>query len=685
MPFFKALSKYIEKAALAVFSLFCLCLLTDAIPAAFAADGKPVAPAASPVSGPSAATPPAASTTAAPDIFPDTWVATDDLGRKTPTAADCPLKSDKPRTVGIFYVTWHTQCLHDGKPYGSDVTKVLEKAPEAAKDFDHPAWPNNSYHWGEPEYGYFLSRDEYVIRHDMSMLADAGVDVIILDVTNAVHYWDEWNVIFKVMTRMKEEGNAVPKFCFWAFNGNVIDVVQKLYDEYYKLPKYQDLWFYWDGKPLLLYNANPSVDANHSSGGMKVADYSPEVKEFFTLRNMWWGYYEWAGERFVGTEDNWSFGLDLGDSRVAAFTPEELTSKHRGRLEEYAVTPAQHAISMIGKSWRKEGGEPELDERDMPRKAFVPFLGEEKETPSQYGIYFQDRWDEALSVDPDFVYLNDWNEWTAGKYRNGRNPAGVKERDYTFMRRPGNSLYFVDQYNAEFNRTIAPMKGGWTDNYYMQMVENIRRYKGVREIPVNKGFRRIRIDGKFSDWDKVSVEYLDTRGDVVHRDFDGYGDNHYVDTLGRNDIVRCKVASDRRYVYFYVETASELTPASLSPATEPSTIPFTSAGLDLPQTGSTVPESDWMILCVDTDCDPSTGWCGYDLVIPAGSYECKSVSGNKMELRIPRTAFRSGSRGLSFDFKWVDNPSKLDNIIDLSTAGDTAPNRRFNYRAIIER
>lgn len=144
MPPFKALSKYIEKAALAVFSLFCLCLLT----AALAADGKPVAPAASPVSGPSAATAPAASPVSgpsaatAPDIYPDTWVATDDLGRKTPTAADCPLKSDKPRTVGIFYVTWHTQGLHDDKPYGSDVTKVLEKAPEAAKDFDHPAWPN---------------------------------------------------------------------------------------------------------------------------------------------------------------------------------------------------------------------------------------------------------------------------------------------------------------------------------------------------------------------------------------------------------------------------------------------------------------------------------------------------------------------------------------------------------------
>ena len=49
-----------------------------------------------------------------------------------------------------------------------------------------------------------------------------------------------------------------------------------------------------------------------------------------------------------------------------------------------------------------------------------------------------------------------------------------------------NPFYFVDQYNAEFNRTIAPMKGGWTDNYYMQMAENIRRYKGARPIPVNR-------------------------------------------------------------------------------------------------------------------------------------------------------------------------------------------------------
>ena len=63
------------------------------------------------------------------------------------------------------------------------------------------------------------------------MLADAGVDVLMMDVTNAVRYWDEWEAIFSVMEKMKAEGNQVPQFCFWAFNGPVITVVQDLYDK----------------------------------------------------------------------------------------------------------------------------------------------------------------------------------------------------------------------------------------------------------------------------------------------------------------------------------------------------------------------------------------------------------------------------------------------------------------------
>ena len=602
-------------------------------------------------------------------------MATDALGRTMPTAGECPLKDDgKPRTVGIFYITWHTQGLHNGLEYRADVSKVLQADPEARREWDNSQWTGPSYHWGEPEYGYFLSKDKYVIRHDISMLADAGVDVLIMDVTNAVLYWDEWEVLFSTMQEMKAEGNKVPSFCFWAFNGNVITVVKKLYEEFYKTPKYQDLWFHWDGKPLLLYNGTPSVDANPNGGEKNLSDYPQEIKDFFTLRTMWWGYWKWAGERFVGTEDKWSFGYDLGTSEVAALSPEELCSRHNGRMEEMAVTAAQHPMSIIGKSWSRKGGEPVLDERDMPTKTLIPYLGEEKENPTQYGIYFQERWDEALQVDPEFIYLNDWNEWTAGRYRQGKDPSGQADLHVDFLGRKDNPFYFVDQYNAEFNRTIAPMKGGWTDSYYMQMAQNIRRYKGVPPMPVFNGISEITLDGNLGDWQHVRP-YADTRGDVIHRDHDGYGDLHYTDSTGRNDIIATRVAVGKRDLYFSAETASSLTP------------------YDDPR---------WMLLLIDSDQDAATGWHGFDYIVnlkvvserlttlqrfnnETRQWELAAeipyaTKGNVLEVSIPRKLLGKGRNHIALDFKWTDNPSSLDDIISLCTSGDTAPNRRFAYR-----
>ncbi|MBR5877144.1 MAG: hypothetical protein IKZ11_01105, partial [Alistipes sp.] len=161
------------------------------------------------------------------DLYPDTWVATDAIGRTMPTHEETgDKKNDKRRVVGMFYITWHTQDLHNQPtPYTGDITQILQKDPNARKDFKHPAWKNVWYHYAEPEMGYFLSQDEWVVRKDLSMLVDAGVDVMILDVTNAVRYWDEWKVLFETMQKMKAEGNIVPKFCFWAFNGAVITVV----------------------------------------------------------------------------------------------------------------------------------------------------------------------------------------------------------------------------------------------------------------------------------------------------------------------------------------------------------------------------------------------------------------------------------------------------------------------------
>ena len=608
------------------------------------------------------------------DLSQDTWVATDALGRTMPGIESVgPVKTDQRRVVGIFYITWHTQNLATlPAPYDADVTKVLQADPNARLQADNPNWKYGSYHWGEPEMGYFLSQDEWVIRKDMSMLSDAGVDVLVLDVTNAVRYWDEWEVLFSTMTKMREEGNSTPQFCFWAFNGEVITVVQQLYERIYKENKYPDLWFYWDGKPLLLYNSDPRHDANGGCPAYKdgTHDYSDEVKDFFTLRNMWWGYYEWAGKRFIGTEDNWSFGYSMADERIKSMTPEELLSKHNGKVEEAAVTPAQHPVTMtdvpmgVGKSWSRRDGEPKLNEYDLPDSAYVPWLGRKVSDPEGYGIYFQERWEDALAANPQFLYLNDWNEWTAGKY-NGE--VGWLGRKNPFM--------FVDQYNSEFNRTIQPMKGGYTDNYYMQMAQNIRRYKGVRPIPVNRHIHKMSVDGSFGDWDQVEVVYRDTRGDVFHRDAKGYGGLHYRDSSGRNDIVACKVAVGKNDIFFYAETAEALTASS---------------------------DPDWMLLLIDADGDSSTGWYGYDILLnkditsdgignvlryvdgkwtKAGEYRF-AVDGNKLELSVPKSLLGGSGKTATFDFKWADNTGELVDPISLCLKGDTAPNRRFNYRFI---
>ena len=131
---------------------------------------------------------------------------------------------------------------------------------------------------------------------------------------------------------------------------------------------------------------------------------------------------------------------------------------------------------------------------------------------------------------------------------------------------------------------------------------------------------------------------------------------------------------DKKNVYFYVRTDSAITPDT---------------------------DSNWMLLFINTDSDQQTGWYGYDLMIDNKQASSKgktavmcykngiwtkvtevpyAVTGNQMELSVPVSLLNASKKIGQFDFKWADNPKALDTIIDLCTDGDTAPNRRFNYR-----
>ena len=110
--------------------------------------------------------------------------AKDHLGRALPTYEEVG-DAKKDKIVGLFYYLWHGYHGTQG-PY--DVTKILEKQPDAMYHPESPVWPSPEHtpmlHWGEPLFGYYLSCDPWVLRRHVQMFIDAGIDVLFFDVTN---------------------------------------------------------------------------------------------------------------------------------------------------------------------------------------------------------------------------------------------------------------------------------------------------------------------------------------------------------------------------------------------------------------------------------------------------------------------------------------------------------------------
>ena len=120
---------------------------------------------------------------------------------------------------------------------------------------------------------------------------------------------------------------------------------------------------------------------------------------------------------------------------------------------------------------------------------------------------------------------------------------------------------------------------------------------------------------------------------------------------------------DRKSVSFYAETREQLTPHT---------------------------DKNWMLLLIDSDRNPSTGWFGYDLLINQRVVDARTTtvmrwdggkwveaatvpyrySGKRLELAIPRSVLGLESDGFTFDFKWADNPQDLKDPISLCTDGD---------------
>lgn len=188
------------------------------------------------------------------DVKSDTWVATDALGRSLPAHADVgPPRPNK--FVGIFYFLWLGEHGQEG-PF--DITKILQRDPDAINQPQNPLWGPvyAPHHWGEPAFGYYLSNDEWVLRRHAQMLSDAGVDVVIFDVTNQFTYPRSYGALCRVWSQIRREGGRTPQIAFLTPFWEPARVVRTLYDDFYKPGLYADLWFRWRGKPLIMADPN---------------------------------------------------------------------------------------------------------------------------------------------------------------------------------------------------------------------------------------------------------------------------------------------------------------------------------------------------------------------------------------------------------------------------------------------
>ena len=717
------------------------------------------------------------------DTFSDTWTATDGLGRTLPSAVEVgPPRANK--TLGMFYFLTFA---HGGSgPF--DNTQILKAHPEAMQNIKHPAWgPLNSEHyWGEPLFGYYASDDEWVLRKHAHMLANAGVDVVVFDNSNAVTYDKARRTLCKVWEEIRRQGGKTPQIAFLCPFGNSGGMgsrtLAELYDTLYAPGLYADLWYRWNGKPLIL--AYPSYAAEElaqaaqrqpselspgetlgqtfivsraisavggsfptyatAGAGMTLSLFADGPDGKLLLRRRfdrvtdnatlllesvpalppgkyylemslpkghigWWGRTGGAGNGALQSHEAASGDRSLivrytGEAEAQAFLPDlkqvtpEAAAERARKIAAFftfrtPIAPYDNTHPPLG-GWAWLQNYPQSVQRSptgeseqitvgvaqnynatthLAPMSFPGAFGRSYHKGSRdthkdavrQGYNFAEQWERARQVDPPFVFVTGWNEWTAGFYAEW---AGYKAPP----------PIFVDEFDEEFSRDIEPMRGGHGDDYYYQLAANVRRYKGARALSAVTP-KSIRMNGSFEDWKEVGPEFRDAVGDAAHRSAPGAGQaGPYVNTTGRNDIVAAKVSFDAQFVYFYVRTRDKLTSHT---------------------------DPDWMRLYIDADADPRTGWLGYDFVVnrkvgerttslernvggkmqwTLDSNVTYAVRGNELEIAIPRTALGIRQLPATIDFKWADHCFERGDWTDFTLNGDAAPDDRFNYRAVLK-
>ncbi len=580
-----------------------------------------------------------------------TWTATDAIDRTIADNAKAGAPKEN-RYVGLFYFLC---CVGAGGVVSDNTRDYLEYGADGIKKrIEERA---GEAYWAEPYFGYYINTDTWVYRKHAYMLEAAGVDFIFLDVSNGEVFIPGHMALFDTWLQMRNEGIDTPQIVF--FNGDTTAFMEsnmrKLFSTVYSdenWDTYKELFFEWDGKPLLFGNMSGV------SSTMKTL-----INEKFTVRGCWaWqdqdNYWCWLQE-YVAQGDrvrmeNGSWGRD-----------------QNGKIEALSVAMGHHPVMNKGRSFVN---------RKQPNNGLGDFEFSSIEQAGK-GLGFENQFKAVQSLveanvsaeDPFCMMITGWNEWIAGGFTN--------EKPVTL----GNTtclVQYVDQFNPEFSRDGEPMRNndgyGFGDNYYYQMVDYIRQFKGIAQTPVADHQGSVNIYD-LSTWEDIELSYMDPLYDTEHRNTRSY-DNHnrYINHTGRNDLASAKVSQDQNALYFLVTAAHDI----------------------IIDDGES-----WMNLYINIDGDASTGWEGFDYVLNRdrdsfvvtvetfkdNSYETEVVggayyylNGDSMAIRVSKDILGVSGQVEKMVFKWADNSVTNGDAMGFMDLGDTAPDNRFGFLYLCE-
>ncbi len=570
----------------------------------------------------------------------------DDLGRPLYSSEEVGSYEAGKKYIGLFYFLWQGEHGDNGI---FDLQKIIDSVGvEAAGSTACGKYgPIGAMHFfAEPLYGYYYASDAWVLRKHAELLTNANIDFLYFDVTNGYPYIKNALALMDILHQLNEEGYDAPQVVFYTHT-SADSTVQQIYNNIYKAEKYPDTWFCIDGKPVIVAPENISL-----GGGKSITDVFTVKREQWPNdpainENAWpWMDFEWPQRIFTdktGKPSAVSVSIAQHSGSVQ-FSTSSLYNDYTNRGRSFSTPTTNYSVN-LRKSYESWQADPSL---------------------TMQGLNFQAQFDYAIASEAEFILVTGWNEWVAQ-----RQPNPTTRQD-------DGTIRFVDTSSMEFSRDAEMMRGGYFDNYYMQLIYNVQKAKGSAPVVVQDSRKPINVTGEFDQWEDVLVTYQDPTGDTVDRNATGFGKQMLVNTSGRNDIAGAKVTADTKNVYFYVDTVDTVTKYDT--------------------------ESSWMQLYVNADRDASTGWYGYDYIInhaakdaftttvakyngENGAYSCETVgevsyrvAGNQMMIAVPQEMLGiENYYEVDLEFKWADSKTTYDEMEDFYCDGDVAPLGRLNY------